>query len=146
LLLAAPRGWRSMFTPRVIATATACAVVGALQYGWNLRTPWLLPDPPHGAVDALQRFWFDVTKSDWRETMVMNVPPSLRRDHLAMYWFDLRQQFGVAGPILAAIGLLQLARRAGRRAMLLAMLFAVNVGFAYSYNVGDAHVFYLPSH
>jgi hypothetical protein len=146
LLLAAPRGWRSMFAPRIIAMATACTVVGAMQYAWNLRTLWLLPDPPQGVVDALQRFWFDVTKSDWRDTMVMNVPPSLLRDHLAMYWFDLMQQFGMAGPMLAAAGLLQLALTNLRRAMLLFTLFAANVIFAYSYNVGDAHVFYLPSH
>jgi Protein of unknown function (DUF2723) len=146
LLTAAPRGWRSMFAPRVIAIAAACAAAGAMQYAWNLRTLWLLPDPPHGLADALQRFWFDVTKSDWRETMVMNVPHALLRDHLAMYWFDLTQQFGIAGPLLAAAGLLQLALVSGRRALLMATLFAANVIFAYSYNVGDAHVFYLPSH
>jgi hypothetical protein len=146
LLLAAPRGWRSMFAPRILALAAACAIAGAMQYAWNLRTLWLLPDPPRGTVDALQRFWFDVTKSDWRDTMVMNVPHSLLRDHLAMYWFDLTQQFGVAGPILAAAGLLQLALTNPRRAMLIFTLFSANVIFAYSYNVGDAHVFYLPSH
>ena len=146
LLMSAPGGWRSMLAPRVIAIASACAVAGALQYAWNLRTLWLLPDPPHGLADALPRFWFDVTKSDWRETMVMNVPQSLLRDHLAMYWFDLRQQFGVVGPILAAAGLLQLALTQARRALLIAALFAANVIFAFSYNVGDAHVFYLPSH
>jgi hypothetical protein len=146
LLIAAPDGWRSLFAPRIIAIATACAVAGALQYVWNLRTLWLLPAPPHGLADALQRFWFDVTKSDWRDTMVMNVPQSLLRDHLAMYWFDLRQQFGVAGPILAAAGLLQLAFTNARRAILMFVLFAVNVVFAFSYNVGDSHVFYLPSH
>jgi transmembrane protein TMEM260 (protein O-mannosyltransferase) len=146
LLLAAPRGWRSMVAPSVIVMAAACAAVGALQYLWNLRTLWLLPDPPHNVVDALQRFWFDVTKSDWRDTMVMNVPQSRLGDHLAMYWFDLRQQFGVAGPLLAAAGLLQLALTNARRAILLLTLFAANALFAYSYNVGDAHVFYLPSH
>ena len=146
LLLAAPQGWRSMVTSRIVVMAAACAVAGALQYAWNLRTLWLLPDPPHGLVDALQRFWFDVTKSDWRDTMVMNVPRSLLGDHLAMYWFDLRQQFGIAGPMLAAAGLLQLALSNGRRALLMITLFAANLIFAYSYNVGDAHVFYLPSH
>ena len=146
LLLSAPGGWRSMVAPRVIAIAGACAIAGALQYAWNLRTLWLLPDPPHGLGDALQRFWFDVTKSDWRDTMVMNVPQSLLGDHLAMYWFDLRQQFGMAGPILAAAGLLQLTLANGRRALLMLTLFAANAIFAYSYNVGDAHVFYLPSH
>ncbi len=146
LLWAAPGGWRSMFAPRIIAMAVACAAAGALQYCWNLRTLWLLPDPPHGFVDALQRFWFDVTKSDWRDTMVMNVPQSLVRDHLAMYWFDLTEQFGIAGPVLAAAGLVHLAFTNARRAILMFVLFAANVIFAFSYNVGDAHVFYLPSH
>ena len=146
LLLAAPRGWRSMFAPRTIVVATMCAAVGALQYGWNLRTLWLLPDPPHGFADALQRFWFDVTKSDWRDTMVMNVPQSLLRDHVAMYWFDLRQQFGIMGPLLAIAGLVQLAIADRRRALLMLTLFLANVVFAFSYNVGDSHVFYLPSH
>jgi hypothetical protein len=146
LLVAAPHGWRSMLAPRIALMAAVCAATGALQYAWNLHTLWLLPDPPHGVADALQRFWFDVTKSDWRDTMVLRVPPSLLGDHLAMYWFDLSQQFGIAGPLLAAAGLVQLALVSGRRAILMATLFAANVGFAYSYNVGDAHVFYLPSH
>jgi hypothetical protein len=146
LLLAAPRGWRSMFAPRIVAMAAGCAVAGALQYAWNMRTFWLLPDPPHGAVDALQRFWFDVTKSDWRDTMVMSVPRSLLNDRTAMYWFDLRQQFGVVGPLVAAAGLARLAIHDARRALLMVALFAANLAFAYGYSVGDAHVFYLPSH
>ena len=146
LLVAASDGWRSMFAPRIVAIATLCAAVGGAQYIWNLHALWLLPDPPDGVVEALRRFWFDVTKTDWRDTMVMNVPRTLMSDHAAMYWFDLRQQFGVAGPVVAAIGLAVLTRRDWRRGLLIAMLFAANLAFAYSYNVGDAHVFYLPSH
>ena len=146
LLSAAPRGWRSMFAPRIVAMATICAATGAMQYAWNLRTYWYLPDPPAGVADALGRFWFDVTKADWRDTMVLNVPRSLFSDHAAMYWFDVRQQFGIVGPLLAFAGLVYLAATDRRRALLMMTLFAVNVAFAYSYNVGDAHVFYLPSH
>ena len=29
--------------------------------------------PPASLAEALQTFWFDVTKSDWRGTMVMGV-------------------------------------------------------------------------
>ena len=75
LFAAAPGGWRSMLAPRVLAVAAACACVGALQYAWNIHTLWLLPEPPHGVADALQRFWFDVTKADWRETMVLESTP-----------------------------------------------------------------------
>jgi hypothetical protein len=148
LFLEAPGGWRSLVTPRIVTVAIVCAVAGASQYWWNLRTLWLLPgvDPPAGAIDALQRFWFDVTKSDWRDTMVMNVPRSMVSDHAAMYWFDLKQQFGVAGPILALAGLVEVARANLHRALLLFLLYATNAVFAFSYNVGDTHVFYLPSH
>jgi hypothetical protein len=146
LLLAAPKGWRSMFAPRIVAIAALCAAAGAAQYLWNLHALWLLPDPPDGVVEALRRFWFDVTKTDWRDTMVMNVPRTLIGDHAAMYWFDLRQQFGVVGPVLAVVGVAVLTRRDWRRGLLVVMLFAANLAFAYSYNVGDAHVFYLPSH
>jgi len=146
LLTAAPRGWRSMFAPRIVAVACTCAAAGALQYAWNLRGLWFTAHPPHGLVDALQAFWFDVTKSDWRDTMVMRVAESTLGDRLAMYWFDLRQQFGLVGPALAIIGLIALWLRDRRRGLLMLLLYAVNFGFAYSYNVGDTHVFFLPSH
>ena len=146
LLVSAPGGWRSMFAPRIVVLAAACAIAGALQYAWNLHAYWLLPAPPDSLAEAVQRFWFDVTKTDWRDTMVMNVPRTLLEDHAAMYWFDLRQQFGIAGPILAVLGVAALTTRNWRRGLLLATLFAANFAFAYSYNVGDAHVFYLSSH
>src|SRR5436309_1532693 len=83
----------------------ASALAGALPYAWNVHTMWQLPNPPDGLGEALQRFWFDVTKTDWRETMVMSVPRSLLNDRAAMYWFDLREQFGIAGPLLGGAGL-----------------------------------------
>jgi len=146
ILVSAPRGWRSMFAPRVVALAVVCAVFGALPYLWNLRTLWLLHDPPHSIADGLATFWFDVTKSDWRDTMVLHVPASMLRERLAMYWFDVRQQFGPVVPALAAVGIARLWIAHRGRALLLAALYAVNVVFAFSYNVGDSHVFYLPSH
>ena len=141
-----PGGWRSVFSPPVILLAVIFAVAGAAQYLWNIRTLWFQLNPPASLGDALRTFWFDVTKSDWRDTMVLNVPESMLRDHAAMYWFDLRQQFGVTGAALACIGTAGLARRAPMRALLLALLFIANLAFAFGYNVGDTHVFYLPAH
>ena len=79
LLAAAPNGWRSLITPRVLALASGCACAGALQYAWNLRRSGCCPIRPTGSSTALQRFWFDVTKADWRETMVMQVPRAMAR-------------------------------------------------------------------
>jgi hypothetical protein len=146
LLTSAPDGWRSMFTPRVIALAAVCAAAGALQYTWNLRSLWYAAYPPHSILDAIAAGWFDITKADWRETMVMNVPRELLKDHAAMYLFDLRQQFGWPGIALAAIGAIGLFTREWRRGLLVAGVYLANVLFAFGYNVGDTHVFYLPSH
>jgi len=49
-------------------------------------------------------------------------------------------------PLAAAIGLVRLAVADARRGVLMALLYGVNVAFAFGYNVGDAHVFFLPSH
>jgi hypothetical protein len=146
LLASAPRGWRSMFAPSVIALAVVAAAAGALQYAWNLRTLWYGPFPPRGFAAALGTAWFDITKSDWRETMVLQVPRGIAGDRASMYAFDVQQQFGWIGPLLAALGLAGLVARRWRVAMLVAVAYVVNVLFAYSYNVGDTHVFYLPSH
>jgi hypothetical protein len=145
LLASSPGGWRSMFAPRVLAVALACAAAGSLQYAWTLHTLWVL-DRPASVAEGLQRFWFDVTKADWRETMVLEVPRGLLIDHAAMYAFDLEQQFGWLVPPLAVAGLVALWRRNRRQAGLLAAVYLVTFLFAFSYNVGDAHVFYLPSH
>ena len=145
LVLAAPQGWRSMRRPRIVALALAIAVIGSLQYLWNLRGLWLWPSAPPSLADALQTFWFDVTKTDWRETMVMHVPESMVRERLAMYGFDVVQQFGWA-VLLAPLGLIRLLGTNWRRGVLMLALFAVNAAFAFTYNVGDTHVFYLPSH
>ena len=146
LAAAAPGGWRSMLAPRVLTLAVVCACAGALQYAWNLSALWMLPDPPDGLVDGLRRFWFDVTKADWRETMVMQVPRAMAGDHAAMYAFDLRQQFGWAVPLIALAGLAQLLMTNGRYAALVLAIYVANFIFAFGYNVGDGHVFYLPSH
>lgn len=146
LVAAGPEGWRTVVSVRVVALAAAIAAAGACQYLWNFRSLWLLPDPPASLADALRAFWFDVTKSDWRDTMVLNVPRSLIVDHAAMYWFDLRQQFGIAAVAIAGIGAAALWSWNRRRALLIGVLFAVNAAFAFAYNVGDTHVFYLPSH
>ena len=47
---------------------------------------------------------------------------------------------------LALVGLYSLARLNRARAILVGIVYAANMLFALGYNVGDAHVFFLPSH
>ena len=146
LLAAAPGGWRTMVAPRTIALAGALAVAGAVQYLWNFSALWHAPAPPRDLLDAISTFWFDVTKSDWRDTMVLRLPSSEFVERLWMYAFDVRQQFGVIVPAFAAVGAVQLIRTRPRHAVLVLTAYGVGVVFALGYNVGDAHVFFLQSH
>jgi hypothetical protein len=131
---------------RMIALATGIAAAAALQYAWNFRGLWAALEPPASFADALGQFWFDVTKADWRETLVMNVSETGLQARPAMYWFDLRQQFGVPGVLLAAIGIAFVLARWPSRGLLLLLIYLANLLFAWTYNVGDAYIFFLPSH
>ncbi len=145
LLLASPGGPREMLRPRVAAMAVGIAALFALQYTWNFRS--MLAEPGHpGYLGLLGNFWFDVTKADWRATMVEGITRSALPQRFAMYWFDLRQQVGIPGMVAAVAGAGWLLRRDWRLGTLLASLWVVNWWFAFTYNVGDVHVFYIPSH
>jgi hypothetical protein len=141
-----PGGLRGLLAPRVVLLGAGLAALASLQYLWNLSYLYALPLPPGSLADALHTLWFDVTKSDWRATMVAGIDKSAYRLRVGMYWFDVTQQFGAAPVILAGAGLLSLAARRWREALLVALGYLAAVAFAYSYNVGDAHVFFLPSH
>jgi len=146
LMLTAPGGWRAMLAPRVLMMAAAIAAAGALQYVWNLHTLWRAAQPPASLAGALASFWFDVTKSDWRETMVAQVPGGMAAERLRMYLFDLTQQYGRILPIVGATGLYALLRRSVPHAVLVGGAYLANVVFALTYIDGDSHVFFLPSH
>jgi hypothetical protein len=146
LLMHRTRGHGDPLAPTNILLALMIAVAGALQYLWNFKALWWELEPPENFAQALGKFWFDVTKSDWRETLVMGVSESGLRNRPAMYWWDLRQQFGVPGIVLAIIGFTYVAARWPKRAVLLLLLYACALTFAWTYNVGDAYIFFLPSH
>ena len=149
LLSAAPggaHGWREMIRTRTMLLAAGAACAGACLYAWNLAGLWHSTTPPATASMAWRNFWFDVTKSDWRETMVLGVPGGMLPERARAYGFDLYQQFGWIAVPLALAGALQLMRRDVTRLALLGSAYVVNAVFAFSYNVGDSHVFWLPSH
>lgn len=146
IALAGPSGARTLLAPRTLALAAACAVAGALQYAWNVRTLFADPTAPHTLVEAARWFWFDVTKSDWRDTMVMTLPRVVAGERARMFLFDVHQQFGWPVVGLSAIGIVALARTDRARLALLVMWLVCTAAFGLTYNVGDPHVFLLPTH
>lgn len=132
--------------PRMLLMAVGIASLGALQYAWNFRGLWTDLEPPDSIGEAIAKFWFDVTKADWRETLVMTVSETGLQHRPAMYWFDVRQQFGIPGIALAAVGFCYVLWRWPKRGVLLLSLYAANMAFAWTYNVGDAYIFFLPAH
>ena len=146
VFLAQTKGWRALLEPRIVALALLIAAAGALQYLPNLLAVWRSIDAPADWSGRLAAFWFDVTKQDWRESMVLGVRGSEAADRLAMWWFDARQQFGVAGIALGVAGAVALWMRSRRWATLLFLTYAICTAFALTYNVGDSHVFFLPGH
>jgi hypothetical protein len=146
LLVSASGGWRFVLAPRVWVSGCACALAGGLIYSSSLHSLWLEPLSPIRLSDALRTFWFDLTKADWRATLLFGVPRTLMRDHVSMYVFDLHQQFGWTALVVAALGLVRTISTNWQRAALIIGAYLANFLFALTYNVGDKHVFYMPSH
>jgi Protein of unknown function (DUF2723) len=136
----------SLFRPAVVSIALAAVLASALQYAPNFLSVASAFDAPAGWSNRAAAFWFDTTKQDWRDTMVFGIQANQATDRLAMWWFDARQQFGVAGLALAVAGIVGLWRISRRWAVLVVSTLAINTAFALTYNVGDTHVFFLPGH
>jgi hypothetical protein len=136
----------SLFRPSVISIALAAVAVGALQYAPNFMAVWGEYDAPTGWANRAAAFWFDTTKQDWRDQMVLGIQATQASDRFAMWWFDARQQFGLAGLAAAAVGTIGLWHMSRRWATLVATALVINTAFALTYNVGDTHVFFLPGH
>jgi len=136
----------SLFRAPVIAIALIAVAVGALQYAPNFMSVWGAFDAPTGWGNRAAAFWFDTTKQDWRDQMVLGIQATQASDRFAMWWFDARQQFGLAGLAAAAVGAIGLWRMSRRWAILVGTALVINTAFAFTYNVGDTHVFFLPGH
>lgn len=145
-VVAAARRPSDVLHPRTVLLAIAIAAIGAMQYIPQLMVVWNAVDAPEARSDRLAAFWFDVTKSDWRESMVLGIRRTHIPERLAMFAFDARQQFGFAGLALAVAGVVALWRASRSWAVLVLLAYAINSAFAITYNVGDPHVFFLPGH
>jgi hypothetical protein len=137
---------RVLVRPPVMILAVGFAVAGALQYWPNFISVAHAPHAPEGWIDRAAAFWFDTTKADWRESFVLGVPRTEVADRIAMWWFDLRQQFGLIGIALACVGAIALVWRARPWGVLVLAAYVLSTTFALTYNVGDTHVFLLPGH
>ena len=140
------RSRRNLLDAPVVLAALAIAVLGALQYAPNFMSVWGSFSAPESGAERFAAFWFDTTKQDWRESMVLGAGAEQVTDRLAMWSFDSRQQFGVVGLALAAAGLIALWYESRSWAWLLVTMYASSTLFALTYNVGDSHVFFLPAH
>jgi hypothetical protein len=63
-----------------------------------------------------------------------------------MWGWDATLQFGLAGVVVAMIGIVRLWGDSRACALLVVSAYAINTIFAFTYNVGDPHVFFLPGH
>ena len=145
LFLVHPRP-RDLVTPSTIVLAMAIAVVGALQYAPQFLYVWSSIDAPSRWSDRVAAFWLDVTKADWREQMVLGVTSDQVWNRVQMWAWDARQQFGILGLALAAVGIVRWWSLSRSWAVLICLSYAIATGFALTYNVGDTHVFFLPGH
>ena len=145
LFAATPRA-RDLLPPAVILMAIVIAVAGALQYTPNFLSVWSAPDAPPRIGEQLASFWFDTTKADWREQMVFGIGGAKVAERLAMWFWDARQQFGIAGLLMAVVGGARVWWMSRPWAIGLWLAYAFTTAFAFTYNVGDSHVFFLPSH
>ena len=137
---------RDLLRPGTVGLALGIACAGTLLYAPNVLWVWTNIDAPPRWSDRLATFWFDVTKSDWRGTMMAGVDPSEWRERAAMWVWDARLQFGLGGLAVALAGALRLWWVSRPWALLLASAYPINTAFALTYNVGDPHVFFLPGH
>ncbi len=146
LVLLVHPGRRDLFRPSIVAMALLIAVAGALQYWPNFQQVWSGIEAPPRWSERFAAFWFDTTKADWRESMVLGVGAAKSLDRLAMWWWDARQQFGIPGLAIAVAGAIRIWTTSRTWAIGLWLAYACTTIFALTYNVGDSHVFFLPSH
>jgi hypothetical protein len=137
---------RELVAPSTILLAVVIAIAGALQYVPTFLYVWSSIDAPVAWSDRIAAFWLDVTKADWREEMVLGVASSRFWNRLQMWAWDSRQQFGIAGLALAALGAIRVWSLSKPWAMFIWLAYAMTTAFALTYNVGDTHVFLLPGH
>ena len=122
-----------------------CAVAGASQYLWNVASLWHLPDVDWTLPSLARAFWFDVTKSDWRDTMIFTVHPVAAAATAGDVPVRAPATVGNRRHRVACLGAAALLRR-WRTALLVFSAYRSCPRFRRTYNVGDAHVFFLPSH
>ena len=137
---------RELLSWRVASLAIGIALAAALVYLPNFLFVWTNIDAPPRWTERVAMFWFDTTKADWREQMVVGVSAGQLDERLLMWLWDARQQFGLAGLAMSLVGAARLWKSAPPWALLVLVAYVISTLFAVTYNVGDPHVFFLPGH
>ena len=127
--------------------AVAIAALGALQYAWNFRGLWA--DARAAGVagggdgQILVRRHESGLARNARDDRVRDRAAASACDVLVRSASAVRSAWGCArGDRL----LLRAVALAAARASCSCSLYAANLAFAWTYNVGDAYIFFLPSH
>ena len=119
--------------------------VGALQYAWNFRGFWTAVEPPaidgRGHGEVLVR----CDEADWRETIVMKVSEAGLKHDPPCTGSTFGSSSACQGCSLRRSESASCLARP-RLGVLLVLTYVVNLAFAWTYNVGDAYIFFLPSH
>ena len=147
LFAGAPDGWRSMLTPRVLGAGRwlARAPARCSTPGTSIRSGCF---PIHRTARSTRfnvsgstsrkpigaKRWCSKCRGRWR-AITPRCMPSICASNS-----DGRDRSS------RSLGLAALVRTNWRQAALMFAVYVVNVLFAFGYNVGDTHVFYLPSH
>ena len=147
LLMQRRRHGRRSAAPRPLAMAVAIAAVGALQYLWNFRGLWPSPTPPASVTEAIGEILVRRDESrlarDARDGRVRSGSSEPPGDVLVRSAAAVRR----AGVLLAVDRIRLLARAlAATRNPPVACCTSRDLVFAWTYNVGDAYIFFLPSH
>ena len=116
-------------------------VLGLLPYAWLPLRSHMNPRFDWGHVRTLREFLYHVSGADYRRWMFTD--PRAMSQQLRYLEWRLPIDFAVIGIVLAALGMVLLARRAPRLAVLAGALLLAGVTFATGYAIPDIDAYLL---
>jgi hypothetical protein len=143
LVLAGPRS--VLRRPRNAAVVAAGALAGLCTYLYYAIRPAMAPRYVEVNIDGAGAFFDYITGGDFKRRMFAYDIDTMAGDRWPWFLGLLRDNAGWPLVALGSIGLVMLARRNGRLAVLVGPPIALGAWYAMGYAVGDARVFALPA-